>query len=147
LAKDSGAHPRLEDFPFRYRDIIRFSDTDMFGHVSNSAFGIFLATGRGQLTHGGENDLADAGCVYVLVRTEIDYLGQMSWPGEAESGLRISHIGQSSLILEQAVYQDGEIKGRSVSVLVQMEQKTGVARPLSDRARGRLEEMRAAHRQ
>jgi acyl-CoA thioester hydrolase len=141
LAKDSGAHPRLEDFPFQYRDIIRFSDTDMFGHVTNSAFGIYLATGRAQLTHGGDNNLADDGCVFVIVRIEIDYLGQMNWPGEAESGLRISHIGQSSLKLEQAVYQDGVIKGQSVSVLVQMEQATGIARPFTCPTRKRLEEM------
>jgi acyl-CoA thioester hydrolase len=135
---DSGAQPRLEDFPFHYRDTIRFSDTDKFGHVSNATFATYLETGRSNLTHGGNDDIADSGCHFVLARTEIDYLGQINWPGEIHSGLRIFAIGKSSVSVEQALFQNDVIKARAKSVLVQIYQKTGIPRSLSERARRKL---------
>ena len=37
---------RLEDFPSRTYDKVRYADTDRQGHVNNAAFATFCETGR-----------------------------------------------------------------------------------------------------
>lgn len=129
---------QLEDYPLRSIDKVRFSDTDKFGHVSNAVFGVYFETGRGELLHGGADDLADPGCFFVLVRTTIDYLAELNWPGEIASGTRVLTIGNSSLSVEQALFQNGKYCASATSTLVQFDPKTGKARPISAQARERL---------
>ncbi len=38
--------PRLEEFPLRTSDKVRYGDTDRQGHVNNAVFSTFLETGR-----------------------------------------------------------------------------------------------------
>jgi acyl-CoA thioester hydrolase len=142
LARDKGALPVQADYTLHTRDTIRFSDTDKFGHVGNTAFAVYLETGRSALTHGGSDDLADAGCHFVLARTEIDYLGEISWPGEIASGTRVASIGNSSFSVEQTLFQNDVIKAQARSTLVQINRATRASHPLSARAKRQLEALR-----
>lgn len=40
---------KLEGFPFRSSDKLRYGDTDRQGHVNNAVFSTFLETGRVEL--------------------------------------------------------------------------------------------------
>ena len=131
----------LSDYPYRTTDKVRFSDTDKFGHVSNAVFGVYLETGRGEVLHGGADELADPGCQFVLARTEVDYRAQLFWPGEVESGLIITKLGGSSMTVEQRLFQEGRLCAEAVSVMVQVDAETGKPHPLSDRARARLADL------
>jgi acyl-CoA thioester hydrolase len=142
LARDKGALPVQADFTLLTRDTIRFSDTDKFGHVGNTAFAVYLETGRGALTHGGNDDLADASCHFVLARTEIDYLGEISWPGEITSGTSVASVGNSSFSVEQALFQNDVIKAQARSTLVQINRATRASHPLSERAKRQLEALK-----
>jgi acyl-CoA thioester hydrolase len=142
LAKDSGALLVLDDFALHTRDTIRFSDTDKFGHVGNTAFAVYLETGRSALTHGGSDDLADEGCHFVLARTEIDYLGEISWPGEIVGGIRVASIGNSSFSVEQALFQNDVLKAQARSTLVQINRATRASHLLSERAKHQLEALK-----
>jgi acyl-CoA thioester hydrolase len=132
----------LDDFALNTRDTIRFSDTDKFGHVGNTAFAVYLETGRSALTHGGSDDLADAGCHFVLARTEIDYVGEINWPGEIVGGSRVASIGNSSFVVEQALFQNEVLKARARSTLVQINRETRASHSLSSRARARLKTLK-----
>jgi acyl-CoA thioester hydrolase len=142
LKRDRTTTPAQADFSLHSRDTIRFSDTDKFGHVSNATFAVYLETGRSILTHGGSDDLADEGCHFVLARTEIDYLGEINWPGEVAGGIRVSGVGNSSFSVEQALFQNDTIKAQARSTIVQISRDTRAPCLLSVRAKGRLETLK-----
>ena len=126
-----------DDFPRLDEDNIRFCDTDALGHVNNVAITAYYETGRGGLMHllgtlGGPDVLS------VIARIEIDFLGEMHWPGRIVIGTRVTALGRSSVTIEQALFQEGRCTGRSRSVLVTMDGRTRKAMPLTD-------DMRAAY--
>jgi acyl-CoA thioester hydrolase len=144
LKRDKGLAPVHADFSLHSHDTIRFSDTDKFGHVSNATFAVYLETGRSILTHGGSDDLADEGCHFVIARTEIDYLGEINWPGEVTGGLSVSGVGNSSFAVEQALFQNDVIKAQARSTIVQINRETRASHPLSERAKSRLEMLKGS---
>jgi len=42
----SDALPRLEDYPYRLSDNVRFADLDPNGHVNNAVYATYFETGR-----------------------------------------------------------------------------------------------------
>ena len=43
---DLNANPRLEDFPYRLTDNVRFADLDPNQHVNNAVYATYFETGR-----------------------------------------------------------------------------------------------------
>jgi len=130
--------PRLEDFPFRTTDKLRYGDTDKLGHVNNAVFATFLETGRVDLLCDPGRPINDPGAAFVLARLVVDFRAEAHWPGSVEIGTRITSIGRSSLKLEQAVFQHGTCVASGETVLVQMDETTRKSRPFSVEARALL---------
>lgn len=128
----------ISDYPVVSQDKVRYGDTDRQGHVNNAVFSTYLETGRVELLHTKVGDLADSGCAFVIVRLELDFVSELHWPGTVEIGTRVRKVGNSSATLEQAVFQQGRKAAAAVSVIVQMDDATRKARPLSLKARERL---------
>lgn len=128
----------ISDYPVVSQDKVRYGDTDRQGHVNNAVFSTYLETGRVELLHTKVGDLADSGCAFVIVRLELDFVSELHWPGTVEIGTRVRKVGNSSATLEQAVFQQGRKAAAAVSVIVQMDDATRKARPLSLEARERL---------
>ena len=126
-----------DDYPRLDEDNIRFCDTDALGHVNNVAITAYYETGRGGLMHmlgtlGGPDVLS------VSARIEIDFLGEMLWPGKVVIGTRVVSLGRSSVTIAQALFQNGQCTSRSRSVIVTMDGHGRKSMPLTD-------EMRAAY--
>lgn len=124
-------NPRLEDYPFRTTDKLRFGDTDKLGHVNNAVFATFLETGRVDLFCNPDRPVNDPGTAFVLARLVVDFRAEAQWPGSVEIGTRIRAIGRSSLTLEQAVFQKDTCVASGETVLVQMDEITRKSRPFS----------------
>src|SRR5437870_149273 len=73
--------PRLEDFPIRVSDVVRYRDMDRQQHVNNAEFATYFESGRVGLIYDSENGLQVAGATSVVARLEIDFLGELRWPG------------------------------------------------------------------
>ncbi len=129
---------KLEDFPERSFDKLRYGDTDRQGHVNNACFMTFLETGRTGLLHAKDNKKADEGCSFVVASVTIDFRAEMHWPGNVDIGSRVVKIGNSSVTFEQALFQDGKLTATSHSVLVQMNDETRKPQPLSEAAKARF---------
>jgi acyl-CoA thioester hydrolase len=112
--------PAATDFPVLTIEKTRFGDTDMFGHINNAVVSTFLEAGRSELLRYGGVRVEAPDCRFVLVRAEIDFRGELFWPGEVVVGSRVAAIGRSSLTIEQAVFQHGvaRVVGRSTMVHV-----------------------------
>jgi acyl-CoA thioester hydrolase len=96
--------PRLDDFPHRSTDIVRFADLDPQGHVNNAVFSTYFETGRVAMFRMPDLGIGVPGKTFVLVRQEIDFLQELRWPGTVDIGTAIASFGRSSFTVIQAVY-------------------------------------------
>jgi acyl-CoA thioester hydrolase len=113
--------PKLEDFPLRSFDKLRYGDTDRQGHVNNAVFGTFLETGRCELLELGFGDSwREADSSIVIARLELDFLAEVLWPGRVEIGTAVIKLGNSSIRLEQALFQGERLVAKAQSVLVHL---------------------------
>jgi acyl-CoA thioester hydrolase len=117
---------------------IRFSDTDMIGHVNNVAFAALLESGRTAYAHAHLFPHMPDGSVVVMARVEIDYRRELHWPAAVDIGSRVVSIGRSSYVIGQGIFR-GEIcitTGRTTLVLI--DRLTRRAAPLPDAYRAVL---------
>ena len=120
---------------------IRFSDTDMLGHVNNVAFAALLESGRtayGQnmLAHHMPNDV-----LIVMARVEIDYRREVHWPSTVDIGCRITNIGRTSYIIGQGIFLGDTCTTTGRTTLVIINRQTRRPTPMSDPYRQVLESL------
>jgi acyl-CoA thioester hydrolase len=111
-------HPGL--YAHWHRETLRFSDTDMLGHINNIAFAALLESGRTAYTFSpGFRPLAD-NAVVVMARIEIDYRRELHWPGDVDVGTRVLSVGNTSFVLGQGLYSGAHcvVTGRTVLVII-----------------------------
>ena len=126
-------HPVLEDFPAHSHDKLRYGDTDRQGHVNNAVFSTLLETGRVELLHpGGGASMNDEGASWVIVRIELDLVGEITWPGSIDIGTRVEKVGRSSVTMQQGLFQAGRPVARATTVIVQMDDETRGSRALGE---------------
>jgi len=125
---------RLDDFPLRSFDKLRYGDTDRQGHVNNAVFATLLETGRVEMVYDAQRPLLDPGCAFVIARLELDFIDEMLWPGRVDIGTRVQSIGRSSLRMEQALFQNDRLVAWAETVLVQVDETTRKSKALSEGA-------------
>ncbi|MCV6611060.1 MAG: acyl-CoA thioesterase [Amphritea sp.] len=128
------------DFTFQTYDKIRYADTDRQGHVNNAVFSTFLETGRVEFLYNPEHPLADNDASFVIANLSLNLLGEIRWPGTLEIGTRVTRIGNSSLTLQQGLFQEQRCVATADTVIVQMHDTTRKSHPLSDRCRAFLQQ-------
>lgn len=133
--------PSIADYALRTYDKLRYSDTDRQGHVNNAAFATFLETGRVEFLYDQEQPLWVPGTQFVIAKLEIDLRAELTWPGRVEIGTRIARIGNSSVALEQALFQGERCAATANTVIVLMNDETRKSHPLPPETRARLEEL------
>jgi acyl-CoA thioester hydrolase len=129
---------RLEDYPLRSHDKLRYGDTDRQGHINNAVFSTFLETGRVEMIYDGKTSLSDDGCSFVIARLELDFVNEMLWPGTVEIGSGVIAVGRSSIRLEQALFQGERLVAVGQTVMVQVNDATRRSQPLSERLKAGL---------
>ena len=144
-AKPARVLPKLEQFPGRTGDVIRFGDLDPQGHVNNTVFATYFETGRVMLLREPGHLLNPPGATSVLARLDISFLREMHWPGTVEIGTGTTRIGRSSYTFLQAVFHEGECAATADATMVMIDRATRKARPLPDEVVARLEKLRIAN--
>lgn len=125
-------------------DKLRYGDTDRQGHINNAVFTTLLETGRVELFHEGPSALMDPGCSFVIAHLNLDFLGELHWPGRVEIGTRVLTVGRSSMRLEQALFQAERMAARAETVLVQVSNATRRGQAFSDRLLAQLAPLRVS---
>ena len=95
------------DFFYHWHKLtVRFSDVDALQHVNNAVFNTYYEESRLQFL--GEyfemNKEYHEGRSFVMVRSEIEYIGQVKFPDTLLIGTGIKKVGNSSLDAFQAIY-------------------------------------------
>jgi len=115
--------PRLEDFPFRLSDNVRFGDLDPNQHVNNAVYATYFETGRVTLMKDRSRGLMPDGLSWMMVRLDMHFRAELRWPGGIEMGLGLVKFGGTSVTFDQVVFSEGKCvaTARSVSVLIDAE--------------------------
>jgi acyl-CoA thioester hydrolase len=112
---------------------VRFSDTDLVGHVNNVAIAAYVESGRvdfvGRLLGNSQQR--------TLRRVEIDYRSELHYPARLDVGSCLLAIGRTSLTLGTGVFTGERCAATARAVLVAVGPDGPV--PLSDDARRVLE--------
>lgn len=112
---------KLSDFALHSTDTVRYSDCDPQGHVNNVVFATFLETGRCTLLISGFGARwQEAGSFIVIARLELDFVAEILWPGQVQIGSSVTKLGNSSIQIEQAVFQEGRLVAKAKSTLVHL---------------------------
>jgi acyl-CoA thioester hydrolase len=106
------------DFFYHWHTLtVRFSDVDALQHVNNAIFNTYYEESR--LRFLGEyfemNKEYHEGRSFVMVRSEIEYLGQIKFPDTILIGTGINKVGNSSLESFQGIYHSETKKLLSVA--------------------------------
>ncbi|MGZ3408934.1 MAG: acyl-CoA thioesterase [Xanthobacteraceae bacterium] len=130
--------PKLTDFPHHMTENIRFGDVDIQGHVNSVVFAQFVESGRVGYSRdpGLGFSVPDSG--FALRRIVIDYLAEMHFPGKVTIATRVQRIGNSSLVLDHALFSGETCTATAESVMVLVDRKTRRSRPFPDDVAAKL---------
>jgi acyl-CoA thioester hydrolase len=133
------ATPRLEDFPYRLTDNVRFADLDPNQHVNNAVYATYFETGRVTLMKDPKFGLTPSGLAWIMVRLDIHFRAELKWPGVIEMGLGVSKFGRTSVTFDQVVFSEARCVASSQSVSVLIDEMSRRPVPLTDEVRQNLE--------
>lgn len=83
----------------------RWMDNDVYGHMNNVVhYSLFDSTVNGWLVDEGLLDPVSSASYGLVVETGCKYHAQLRFPQTVEAGMRISHIGRSSVRFEIGLF-------------------------------------------
>ena len=112
----------------------RWMDNDVYGHVNNVQYYSFFDTVvNGYLIAHGALDPAKGGVIGLVVETHCNFFAPLSFPQTVDAGLRVGHVGQSSVRYEIGLFAEGveaaAAQGHFVHVYVDRVTRRPVALP------------------
>jgi acyl-CoA thioester hydrolase len=120
----SDATPRLEDFPYRLSDNVRFADLDPNQHVNNASYASYFETGRVTLMKDRSYGLMPEGLGWVMVRLDMHFRAELRWPGQIEMGLGLVKFGRTSVTFDQVVFSEGRCVASAQATTVLIDEAT-----------------------
>ena len=93
------------DYPHVETLQTRWADNDVYGHVNNVVYYSFFDTVvNGYLVAQGALDIARSEVIGLVVETRCNYFKPVAFPDRVSAGLRVAHIGTSSVRYEIALF-------------------------------------------
>ncbi len=94
--------PRLEDFPYRLSDNVRFADLDPNQHVNNAVYATYFETGRVTLMKDRSFGLMPPGLAWIMVRLDIHFRAELRWPGTIEIGRCVASAQSVTVLIDES---------------------------------------------
>lgn len=103
------APPRRSDYPHLLAIQTRWMDNDLYGHVNNVVYYSYFDTviNRYLIDEGGLDPQAGA-IVGMSVETGCRFHRSLAFPDLVQAGLRVGHLGRSSVRYEIGIFRDDE---------------------------------------
>lgn len=123
----------------------RWMDNDAYGHVNNVVYYSFFDTAVNRwLIERGVLDVAASPAIGLVVETRCRYLRPITFPDRVTAGLRVAHLGRSSVRYEVGLFRNDEPDAAAAGhfVHVYVDRVTRRATPVPDDVRRALEALR-----
>jgi acyl-CoA thioester hydrolase len=119
----------------------RWMDNDVYGHVNNVVHYSFFDTAVNRyLIDAGALDIQAGQVIGLVVHTQCHYFDSLAFPQTVHAGIRVAHLGRSSVRYEIGLYADNAplsvAAGSFVHVYVDRTSRRPV--PVPDRLRAAL---------
>lgn len=114
----------------------RWMDNDVYGHVNNVTYYSYFDTAVNRfLIEAGVLDIHDGAVIGLVIETHCNYFAPLAFPRNVEAGIRVAHVGHTSVRYEIGIFELGEplsaASGHFVHVYV--DKQTRRPSPLSER--------------
>ncbi|AZZ96865.1 thioesterase family protein [Pseudoalteromonas sp. R3] len=116
----------------------RFSETDVLGHINNTALPVWFEAARTPIFKIFTPDLNPHQWKLIVAKVEVTFKGELFYGQQVEVKTAIEKVGNSSFVILQQAWQHGECcaEGRTVMVRYDFANKTSQA--LNDREKAEL---------
>ena len=131
--------PALAEFPYRRPIPTRWMDNDVYGHVNNVVyFSYFDTVVNGYLIEKGALEVGKSDVIGLVVEVGCRYFASLTYPETVTAGLRVAHLGRSSVRYEIGLFGEGSesaaAQGHFVHVYVDRDTRRPVELPAYLRA-------------
>ncbi len=83
----------------------RWSDNDVYGHVNNVIYYSWFDTAvNGHLIESGGIDIHHGQVIGLVIETQCNYFSPLAFPDPVLAGIRVAHIGSSSVRYEVGLF-------------------------------------------
>ena len=127
--------PEARDGYKAFRTIsTRWMDNDAYGHVNNVVYYSWFDTVvNAHLIENGALDIHHGETIGLVIETQCNYFASVQFPQTVEAGIRVAHIGKSSVRYEVGIFVQGEpltaAKGHFIHVYVDKASRRPAALP------------------
>jgi acyl-CoA thioester hydrolase len=113
----------------------RWMDNDLYGHLNNVVYySLFDTVVNQTLIEAGVLDIHQGEVIGLVVETHCNYFAPLAFPQAVDAGLRVAHLGKSSVRYEIGLFGEGETlsaaHGHFVHVYVDKQTRRPVALPV-----------------
>ncbi|GKS96267.1 MULTISPECIES: thioesterase family protein [unclassified Acidovorax] len=86
----------------------RWADNDAYGHVNNVVYYSWFDTAvNAYLIERGALDIHAGETIGLVVETQCHYFAPLAFPQTVEAGIRVAHVGRSSVRYEVGLFAEG----------------------------------------
>jgi acyl-CoA thioester hydrolase len=124
----------------------RWLDNDIYGHVNNVVYYSWFDTAVNRLlVTAGLLDIHEGKVIGLVAETGCRYFAPTAFPDEIEAGVRVAHVGSSSVRYEIGLFKKNEDQAAAVGffVHVYVDRDSKKAVPLTDGMRSFLETLKS----
>ena len=96
-------------YPHLLEITTRWNDNDPYRHVNNAVYYEYFDTVVNQfLIENGALDVERSQVIGLVVETQCRFFSQIAFPSKVHAGLRVSHLGTSSVRYEIGLFRDDD---------------------------------------
>lgn len=87
----------------------RWMDNDVYGHVNNVTYYSYFDTAVNRyLIEAGVLDIHAGEVIGLVIETQCNYFAPLAFPRPVEAGIRVAHIGKSSVRYDIGLFDEGQ---------------------------------------
>jgi len=110
----------------------RWMDNDVYGHVNNVTYYSYFDTAvNGYLIAQSALDIERSEVIGLVVETGCQYFASIAFPDELEIGIRVAHMGRSSVRYEIGIFKKGDTEARACGHFVHVYVDRDTRRPVA----------------
>ena len=100
--------PARSDYPHVLAIPTRWKDNDVYGHVNNVEYYSYFDTVINTwLIREGGLDIHEGGVIGLCAESHCTFQGPLAFPETVSAGLRVGHLGRSSVKYEIGLFSEG----------------------------------------
>jgi acyl-CoA thioester hydrolase len=136
----------LADYPHHAELPTRWADNDVYGHVNNVEYYAFFDTViNGWLIREGGLDIHGGPVIGLCAESHCEFMAPLAFPETVTAGLRVAHLGRSSVRYEIALFAaGGEVAATGWFVHVFVDRSSRRPVEIPDGLRGALARLQTA---